>query len=210
MGSTDTCASCGGPLGSEPVCAFCGAKVSRAPKVIERVVERVVFVEHGAGGSTSLSCPRCKVPLFQGKTETTSVFGCGACGGIWLDNAASQRLVSAIDGGIVSLGAKATRAARVSPELTASVACPVCAEALARKVFVGVELDVCAAHGTWFDRNEVERVARGIVASQNAIAGGATHDYEADARANQGGAYGKGAVVLLGLLVEGLAAAGRS
>ena len=52
-------------------------------------------------------------------------------------------------------------------ESIGDLACPVCARVLERKLveFALVELDVCDAHGCWFDRGEVECISAAIVAT---------------------------------------------
>ncbi|HSQ62324.1 MAG TPA: zf-TFIIB domain-containing protein [Polyangiaceae bacterium] len=220
MATSEQCPTCGGPLpagsGDETVCSFCGARVSRkppAPKVVERVVERVVIVERGEGptGRSSLVCPRCSEALFEGKAQDTELFGCGKCGGVWLDNLGSQRLVNALDQGVLAMGDRAAAVGTAQTNTSASAACPVCREALARKTFSGVEIDVCTAHGTWFDRGEMRRVANEVQSARIAAAAGPTHDYEADVRAQGDAAtYARGAVAVMGLLLEVAAAAATS
>ncbi len=220
MTTSEKCPTCGGPLpeasgssADEVVCTFCGARVSRKPAVVERVVEHVVFVEReGSGGRTSLVCPRCDVALFEGKAQETALFGCGKCGGVWLDNVGSQRLVNALDQGILSMGDRAAAVTSAAKTNTApAIACPICREALKRSSFSGVDLDVCAAHGTWFDRGEMRRVAEGIQSARLDAAGGPTHDYEADVRAQADAqTYAKGALTLVGVLLDVAATAALS
>ncbi len=83
------------------------------------------------------------------------VHGCGACG-MWLDNAACQRLVD----GTLALDAPIWVPAREAAAAIASTyrsapgdgerRCPVCSERLAPSKVEHVELGVCAAHGTFF------------------------------------------------------------
>jgi len=47
-------------------------------------------------------------------------------------------------------------------------ACPVCAMTLTQTSMAGVTVDVCFAHGTWFDRDEVTRIAEACAARREA------------------------------------------
>ena len=149
------------------VCRFCGVvSMPSAPKVIERVVERivervVVLSPSGAPlAAAAMTCPRCVQPLFEGAADDIVLHGCGACGGIWLDNAASTRIADGVSSPEVK--ALADRAARralpANPDTRpAGIPCPVCRAPLARVRAPrgAIALDVCAAHGTWFDRYEL-------------------------------------------------------
>jgi len=169
------CPSCRAPLPESAArgaatCPFCGAaSAPAAPKVVERVVERVVVVaQPGSAGATSagaraMPCPRCAQSLFEGRAGDVAVHGCGACGGIWLDNEGSRRITERRDARIVELAERASRHATAKPETHASgIPCPVCASAMTRVRArrAAIELDVCAAHGTWFDDHELALVAR--------------------------------------------------
>ena len=87
--------------------------------------------------------------------------GCGQCGGVWLDNASSQRLTNALCDHTVSLADKIGRAAPGAPH-QGPAHCPVCQHQLrvTRVSRAQVEIDVCDSHGAWFDRDELQTVAR--------------------------------------------------
>lgn len=92
--------------------------------------------------------------------------GCPACGGVWADNGASQRVVSALDPEILEAAAAAEEhAAKLDAPMAATSAlrvCPECGGGLVRACIAGTTLDVCSRHGTWFDRGELRRVAYAI------------------------------------------------
>jgi Zn-finger nucleic acid-binding protein len=107
-------------------------------------------------------CPRCRVPLFDGRARTGgALLGCGRCGGVWLDVAASCAVV---EGAAEELSSLADVAARHATERVdtagAGLHCPACAQPLARVALPGttVELDACPSHGTWFDSGELRIV----------------------------------------------------
>jgi Zn-finger nucleic acid-binding protein len=90
---------------------------------------------------------------------------CAACGGIWLDTDELQPILSAVSATYSTELARDTlrRATAGIPaaERAAQVPCPRCAAAMPPLNFSyssGVILNVCAEHGLWFDRDELERV----------------------------------------------------
>lgn len=116
-----------------------------------------------------LVCPHCGCTLSAGRAASTTVHGCASCGGVWLDNMASQKLVSAVDPSVLSLADAASRMASMPfPPHEARPRCPVCRGDLqpVRLEAVGVALDTCNLHGTWFDRGELQAVARSFAATR--------------------------------------------
>jgi Zn-finger nucleic acid-binding protein len=110
-------------------------------------------------------CPRCGHGIQGARAGDTSVDGCTTCGGVWIDNVTAQTLVQS--GGVnVRFAANAfASVARAAPDPAPPLACPVCTQPLERvKVAAAgsIEIDVCRAHGTWFERNELERVAAAV------------------------------------------------
>lgn len=86
---------------------------------------------------SGLPCPRCATPL----VETAGVHACPHRCGEWLP-------VALLDGALdlAALGVA------IPPVLHA--ACPACGLAMAARQCVDVVVDVCAAHGVWFDPGE--------------------------------------------------------
>jgi Zn-finger nucleic acid-binding protein len=90
---------------------------------------------------------------------------------MWLDNAATKRLVAgalSVDAKQIAHqldGASSADVAGSDPYRTSSSAgeraCPGCGVALLPFVVrsVGITIDVCREHGTWFDRGEVARIS---------------------------------------------------
>jgi Zn-finger nucleic acid-binding protein len=160
---------------------------SRLQTIVQReIVQRVVTVD--TSGRTSLPCPRCDgdVALFEGKSGDTLLHGCGTCGGVWLDNQASRRIVNAIPPGIIDMTERAARAAS-APNIDAAQAakaarCPFDRNELARANVKGVVIDACATHGTWFDAGEVTLLSHAFERARQAHAGGAAYSYASAAR----------------------------
>jgi Zn-finger nucleic acid-binding protein len=191
--ATPVCPKCGGEAaGAKPgelyTCKFCGATATleAPPPVVHQtivqseVVQRVVLVDP-TSGKTSLKCPRCSVALFEGLAAEAILHGCGACGGIWLDNAASSRIVNAVQPGLTAMSDKAARAKKVDVDAKKPAQCPIDGAPLERVDVKGVEVDVCKVHGTWFDAGEVRRVGEAFQSARISMAGGATYDYGAAA-----------------------------
>jgi len=124
------------------------------------VVERVVVRDGAGGAGATVPCPRCQVGLFAVKAKDVTVQGCGVCGGIWLDNAGSVAITQHVDPQIGVLAARAERnAAMHTRPGDEKLDCPICHQQMRRVNAAQLaELDVCAAHGTWFDPGELRRV----------------------------------------------------
>jgi Zn-finger nucleic acid-binding protein len=200
-------------------CPFCGARSTLEPPapvvqttvVQPEVIRRVVV--NAVTGETSLACPRCDVALFEGKAETSIVHGCGRCGGMWLDNMSSKRVLGAVQSSIPGLAQRAEKIATATVDTSAPARCPLDKNEMQRVTSYGIALDACAVHGTWFDAGEVKRL---VIALQNeriatvASAGGATYDYgPAAAEALRNETYARGAFEALGLVLGVLGSASR-
>lgn len=95
-------------------------------------------------------CPRCSgVGLFVGEARGLHPRACGACGGVWLPPDEAARLLRPLftPGGL--------------PGGPSPLRCPDCSSAMTEWTVgaTDIALDTCAAHGTWFDRSEVEALA---------------------------------------------------
>ncbi len=112
----------------------------------------------------------------MGPSLELRMHGCGRCGGLWLDNAACHKLLAGdLEDDTASMIQSAGRRpverrpeGYRAPAAPTEAACPVCAEVLtpyvtsATKHGVRVALDVCAHHGTWFDRGEAWALYQGM------------------------------------------------
>ena len=121
-----------------------------------------------------MNCPRCNVELDSHQATRVLLHGCPTCGGVWLDGEASRRVVEAIDPTVVSAADEESRRARQQVDVSRVAPCPVCAQPLQRMPIAQAQVDVdaCAQHGVWFDRDELQRVIRAVAppASANAPA----------------------------------------
>ena len=117
--------------------------------------------------SDELRCP-CGGLLFEGPIDAGLLAGCPRCGGMWVDHEALRLLASDAlslesDAFIRAVDAKGAEVAKAAAEQSAyrtasrpDGGCPVCGEALQETPLQGgVNVDVCDAHGTFFDRKEI-------------------------------------------------------
>jgi Zn-finger nucleic acid-binding protein len=159
------CAGCGAPLvaaaaSSVVTCQFCGTTSAPAPRVIERVVDRVVVVnaEAAEGDPGALACPRCAKGLSRVAGGDEEALVCAKCGGGWISTSQVAALRQ-------QSNAELARAVRnVSPVFgrleprSAVLSCPTCSGALRMAEIEGSVhlMHVCDAHGTFFERDGLD------------------------------------------------------
>jgi Zn-finger nucleic acid-binding protein len=169
------CETCGAPLAAESAdrvvtCAFCGASAAPVPKVVERVVERVLVVTaSGAAETARLHCPRCGEGLRDVRARDRVLSMCPGCGGAWVDAATVEHLRKVNDEEIVRAAHRGIGVImRGVVSQRPRISCPVCQAAL-RRTAVGegedgggivLDVDSCAEHGTWFDPSELASFVR--------------------------------------------------
>jgi Zn-finger nucleic acid-binding protein len=127
------------------------------------------------GPSPAGSCPRCRDTLIAVSAGeiVPGVRTCHKCGGVFADNDASRKIVSTLDRVLLEIGFQAAfgrRRERDPRELARSLTCPECLIGM-RKVRIesaACEIDVCPAHGTWFDAGELQDVMRAYASSRKA------------------------------------------
>ena len=123
--------------------------------------------------TASFPCPRCSITLFRGKRPGFELWGCGTCGGVWLDLASARRLAEALPADAVALASQVARHASRSVEGSlAAGACPECEREMTHQSIAGahVVIDVCGAHGAWYDKDELEKIAESIGRAKTAWA----------------------------------------
>jgi Zn-finger nucleic acid-binding protein len=91
------------------------------------------------------------------------VLACLACGGLWLDRAMFEQLGASRERQGAVLGALPVPPAPpvMALEPVRYRPCPACQQRMNRVNYAkrsGVILDVCRAHGLWFDRDELHQV----------------------------------------------------
>lgn len=108
------------------------------------------------------ACPRCEaLSLAPLASRRVRVLACKACGGVFVARDVMERLVSGDATELEELAAEATRAPPHASATKMDVPCPGCG-AIMKRVYVAdaaVHVDVCPAHGAWFNRWEGQQVA---------------------------------------------------
>ena len=174
---TLNCPNCGAAISSDsPLCRYCESKLAT---VACASCFGMMFIgsRHcphcGAAAATpgvselaSLKCPRCKVCMSSISLGGEAMRECEHCGGLWLEVAAFERICtsreqqSAVLGGAALSPSSQLHANSIS-EKVRYVPCPQCGQLMNRINFArcsGVIVDVCRAHGTWFDRDELREI----------------------------------------------------
>ncbi|HEX6764098.1 MAG TPA: zf-TFIIB domain-containing protein [Polyangiaceae bacterium] len=125
------CAACGRALGLEPV-----------------------------GDDDERVCPKCKHPLVRFEGYGGVLFDCAGCGGQFVEHGLLASLLEARE--ITGLALpRRVRKSKLEVAAVRYLPCPSCKALMNRKNFggeSGVVVDVCSAHGTWFDEGELPAV----------------------------------------------------
>jgi Zn-finger nucleic acid-binding protein len=107
-------------------------------------------------------CPRCKdVPLRVLARGETRVSVCRGCGGMFARHDTLERLAGGDAADLYWLASEAARAPPQPPPRPGEVACPWCQTPMLPVAVptARCSIDVCPAHGAWFDRWEAQLVA---------------------------------------------------
>jgi len=123
-----------------------------------------------AGASADRPCPRCEgVMLHARRVDDLVIDECDHCHGVFLDHIAIQRVVTDRQ----QARAEAVLGALPPGEVVEQPAgrkmyikCPICSTVMNRKLFSagsGVIIDVCRAHGAFFDPGELPRIIQFVM-----------------------------------------------
>ena len=155
--ATVACPSCFGMIfiGSK-FCQHCGTKVERS--------------EENDPNAAAHACPRCNETLAAIELGSSKVLECPHCSGLWIDTdtfneicADREKQAAVIPENTQKL--PPVTAADFSLDSVRYVPCPTCKQLMNRMNFAhesGVILDICKAHGVWFDREELRRIVEFI------------------------------------------------
>lgn len=171
------CPQCGGAASaSDKHCSFCATPLmlKGCPRCMSRVFHGHKHCpECGAGleqaaadaHAKDMPCPRCDRPLLARRVGDLVIDECGGCHGLFLDQVAIKRVITdrAQARAEALLGAlpKGTVTQTVGPGQRMYLKCPHCHVVMNRKQFAtgaGVIVDVCKAHGTFFDVGELPTI----------------------------------------------------
>ena len=116
-----------------------------------------------------LPCPRKCGNMRAVRFGGADMYTCDTCNGLWVDTSTLQQLVAERlkPAPMLGSGIPAPPPTHVKLETVQYAPCPVCKNLMNRLNFAhasGVIVDVCTAHGTWFDADELRRVLEFISA----------------------------------------------
>ena len=103
--------------------------------------------------------------MLQGDLGGIRLQECGKCFGLWLDTATFERICRDAEQQAAVLGSRISMGAPVALGPVRYLRCPHCRDLMHRVNFArcsGVIVDVCRAHGTWFDASELHRIVHFI------------------------------------------------
>jgi len=151
--ATVSCPSCFGMMfvGSK-FCSHCGAPASRAV----------------AEDATPKPCPRCRVPMKAVTIGAADLRECPKCEGLWADKDTLQQICIDREKQAAILGMPTVLGTDLIGNIEQNIRylpCPICRTLMNRVNFSrcsGVIVDVCARHGTWFDKDELRRIVEFI------------------------------------------------
>ena len=160
-------------------CSYCGTRLAtvQCGRCFGAMFDGSKYCPHcGAAGAQKratdlekLSCPRCKTPRRKPFMDPFELHGthldeCASCGGVWIDHAAFERICDDAEAQADALNmlgpSKGTTERGVR-----YVKCPLCDKHMTRRNYArqsGVIIDVCPAHGLWFDHDELRRIVEFI------------------------------------------------
>ena len=116
---------------------------------------------HVDDSAPAWTCPACAGRMIDGP-ESRGAWGCTQCGGVWAGMGVANQVASVLDPRVRELAdvaqgfADKQRGARPIP---IPRVCPECRAPLTERELGAVTVDICATHGTWFDRGELQRVS---------------------------------------------------
>ncbi len=103
--------------------------------------------------------------MLSGKLREVPLHECGRCYGLWLDAATFEHVCRNAEKQAAVLSAPQTLGGGNPLGPVRYLPCPRCSQLMHRTNFArcsGVIVDVCRAHGTWFDANELHRIVHFI------------------------------------------------
>lgn len=172
------CPACGAPApGNVTRCNYCGGSLATmaCPSCFGTMFVGAKFCSHCgasaartelAGGEKRL-CPRCQVDMTAIAIGGSNLRECPKCEGFWADVDTFQQICAQQEkqAAVLGMPAPAVEAASGLEKNIRYVPCPVCHKLMNRVNFAHcshVIVDVCKAHGTWFDKDELRQTVEFI------------------------------------------------
>jgi Zn-finger nucleic acid-binding protein len=183
------CGACGaGVEGSARACPYCRAGLIAdatrlrliCPECFTRNDEATKFCRHCGvefrpqpvpAETKELPCPACAEPLTVQAIGGVPVRECARCAGLWVPG---EHFDAMVQKAMETARANPTRGLAGARKVAAQAVtgevryrpCPECSQPMHRRNFgrrSGVIIDLCKAHGTWLDADELEQVAQFVV-----------------------------------------------
>ena len=112
-------------------------------------------------------CPRCHVQLQLATIGQTQLAECANCHGLWVDHETANRIYAEKEKqcAVMGMTLESSEPQEEVPDSIRYLFCPMCKELMNRVNFAqcsGIIVDVCKAHGTWFDKDELRRIVEFI------------------------------------------------
>jgi len=170
--STLNCPSCGASLSPDSTsCPYCNTRLATisCPSCFGLAFLGSKFCPHcgqalaspASTGEGHLPCPLCRIPLEELSLGHIRLRDCQKCCGIWVDTATFQKICADREEQAAVLGSPTPILRDENSPRRAYIACPQCGELMTPTQFSrssGVIIDICRAHGVWFDREELRRI----------------------------------------------------
>ena len=156
-----SCCYCGSPLAVR-MCSFCFGAASIGMRHCPYCGSEIADSAQQKAGT--LRCPRCECNLSPQVIGKHPLQICMQCGGLWVDKDSFQDICIHEEAQEAVLNFKPelpeSLSTRVRRPRRAYIPCPNCGKLMNHKNFSGsgVVLDWCRNHGSWFDRQELQRI----------------------------------------------------
>src|SRR5262245_14326602 len=175
---TLNCPMCGAAASSDATrCDHCGARLATVacPSCFGMIFQGAKFCSHcGAAvnrtevaGAKLKSCPRCRTEMQSVVIGNSPLQECPKCEGVWADITTINQIYTDREKQAAVLGMAVTLKNDGSDKLeqVRYLPCPECNKFMNRVNFANcsrVVVDVCKAHSTWFDKDELRRIVEFI------------------------------------------------
>ena len=176
---TLNCPMCGAAASTEATrCEHCGARLATVacPNCFGMMFVGEKFCSHCGAQAARIQtadaapelCPRCRVPMEAVVIGNSNLRECPQCEGIWADADSLRQICEDKEkqGAVLGMASHLPQQESVDIEKNIHyIPCPVCRELMNRVNFANcshVIVNVCARHGTWFDRDDLHRIVEFI------------------------------------------------
>lgn len=192
LAKASNCPNCGGAASPDQnQCEYCGVFLSfaRCPSCFSIAPYQGAKFCAECGDSLnqpaksandankSFPCPRCRdgTHLERKKVGEHTIDSCLKCSGVWLDHTVLDKLLlhsNQQKSSQAMLGYQFTKITDLKRHKVSYLPCPECEHVMHRRNFAqksGIIVDVCSAHGIWFDKKELAAAIHFVRTSKETI-----------------------------------------